>query len=234
LKEKIYTIPITEAFAQDSECPFCALFRKLESDAVGFILGPAYMDDDVRLATNEAGFCREHYRQLYDAQNRLGLALMLHTHLIRINQLISKAVPDLPGKRGKNGGPGLAAGLRRMHDSCYVCEWVEGNFGHCVENFFYMWQKMPEFAGTVKNCRGFCLEHFIRLMEAGEKLLPAGDYARFAAEAVHIERDALAKLENDLGRFIAKYDYRNADMPWDGAQDAVLRGLERIASVRDL
>ena len=38
MKEKIYTIPLTDAFAEDSECPFCVLERKLEEEAVALSL----------------------------------------------------------------------------------------------------------------------------------------------------------------------------------------------------
>ena len=235
MKEKIYTIPITDGFAQDSECPFCAIFRKVEGDAINFMLGPAYMDKDVRMSTNEAGFCPEHYRKLYDGQNRLGLALMLHTHLHSVNELIAQAAP--PEKRGffdrqpKNAERGLATCLQKICDSCYVCNRIRGVTEQYIDNFFYMWKQMPEFAETVRTSRGFCLKHFAALMESGERLLPAGDYRLFADAVLPVQRDALARLEGDIGRFIQKFDYRNTDMPWGGAKDAVLRALARVAAV---
>jgi len=235
MKEKIYTIPITDGFAQKTECPFCAIFRKTEDDAVNFMLGPAYMEKDVRMRTNEAGFCREHYKRLYDGQNRLGLALMLHTHLHSVNEVIARAAPPekqgLFAKQAKSPEPGLAGSLRRICDSCYICDKISGNFERYIENFFYMWKHMPEFAETVRNCRGFCLNHFSALMETGERLLSAGDFRLFAEAVLPIQRDAFAQLESDIDRFIQKFDYRNRDMPWDGAQEAVLRALARVASI---
>ena len=29
MKEKIYTVPVNDAFALDSECPICSMFEKL-------------------------------------------------------------------------------------------------------------------------------------------------------------------------------------------------------------
>ena len=43
MKEKIYTIPVTDAFRQDCECPICVLEKDLEDKAVEFILGPSLM-----------------------------------------------------------------------------------------------------------------------------------------------------------------------------------------------
>ena len=48
MKEKIYTVPVNDAFALDSECPICSMFEKLENDAVEYAMGPSYMEDDIR------------------------------------------------------------------------------------------------------------------------------------------------------------------------------------------
>ena len=40
MKEKLYTIPINDAFAMDSECPICAMKTILENNAVEFTMGP--------------------------------------------------------------------------------------------------------------------------------------------------------------------------------------------------
>ena len=51
MKEKIYTVPVNDAFALDSECPICSMFEKLENDAVEYAMGPSYMEDDIREKT---------------------------------------------------------------------------------------------------------------------------------------------------------------------------------------
>ena len=40
-----------------------------------FILGSAYMEDDIRAKTDATGFCRHHFKMMYDYGNRLGNAL---------------------------------------------------------------------------------------------------------------------------------------------------------------
>lgn len=86
MKEQLYTIPVNDAFEKDCECPLCFMYNNLEEDAVSFTLGPSYMEDDIRLETDKAGFCMHHIKQLYKHQNRLGVALILHTHEINILQ----------------------------------------------------------------------------------------------------------------------------------------------------
>ena len=39
MKEKIYTIPLMDAFRADDECPFCFIERNLEQHAIDFVLG---------------------------------------------------------------------------------------------------------------------------------------------------------------------------------------------------
>ena len=76
MKETIYTIPVNDAFDDESECPFCSMYKKLEKDCIDYTLGPSYMEDDIRAETDKIGFCQKHYSMLYNKQNRLGLALI--------------------------------------------------------------------------------------------------------------------------------------------------------------
>ena len=84
-----YTVPIFEGFAEDAECPFCSIYYKIESDVFDYVLGTSYMEDDVRMLTNEKGFCKAHYELLLTSSNRLGVALITHTHTEKINKDIS-------------------------------------------------------------------------------------------------------------------------------------------------
>jgi len=88
MKEKLFTIPLNDAFRADDECPFCYIERKLERDAIDFVLGPgaSYMESDIREATDKAGFCRHHLQMMYEYGNSLGNALILKTHICQLNK----------------------------------------------------------------------------------------------------------------------------------------------------
>ena len=88
MKEKIYTIPLMDAFKAGDECPFCFIERNLEQHAIDFVLGSgaSYMEDDVRAETDKMGFCREHYKKMFDYGNRLGCGLILTTHFKKKNE----------------------------------------------------------------------------------------------------------------------------------------------------
>ena len=94
MKETIYTIPLNDAFHAEDECPFCRLERDAEQHALEFILGKqsSYMEDDIRMETDRIGFCRHHYKMMYDFGNRLGCGLMLSTHLKKLNEEMNKQI----------------------------------------------------------------------------------------------------------------------------------------------
>ena len=65
MKEQLYTIPVTDAFESNCECPLCKMKKELEQNAIEYTLGPSYMEDDNRAMTDELGFCEQHIQRLY-------------------------------------------------------------------------------------------------------------------------------------------------------------------------
>ena len=117
MREHIYTIPVTEAFSdQKDHCPFCALAEKLERDELELILGASMMEPEIRRETNEHGFCSRHFRKMFGMKNRLGLALMLESHL----ESLKKEV-----KTGNIFSRDIAAKsvdrIEKLSKTCYVC-----------------------------------------------------------------------------------------------------------------
>ena len=84
MPEILYEIPVNDIFDRPCECPVCAMKKKLDDDEVAFAMGPSYMEDDIRLTTDKIGFCAHHMQMMYDFENRLGLGLILNTHMQNI------------------------------------------------------------------------------------------------------------------------------------------------------
>ena len=70
-----------------------------ENNAVEFTMGPSYMEDDIRMETDRMGFCKAHMKMVFDQNNKLGLALVLKTHIDRTNKEIEKRMKMPPKKR---------------------------------------------------------------------------------------------------------------------------------------
>ena len=81
MKETICTIPINDIFMPKDGCPICRLRRELEDNERELIMGASMMEPDIRIKTNERGFCKKHYMKMFEMNNRLSLALMLESHL---------------------------------------------------------------------------------------------------------------------------------------------------------
>jgi len=232
MPDHIHTIPVLDALREPQNCAFCVMHDKLESDAIQFILGPAYMEDDVRMETNKIGFCKRHLDSMYAEQNRLGLGLMLHTYFQQqnkdINAIIKGRLPaPIFGKDKSATVTRLKNHMQKTHDSCYVCRKVENTFARYVDTFFYIWGRGGDDARLISAQKGYCVPHFITLLEAAEKL-GRGKREKFLDEILPIQQARLAEMESDLEWFTLKFDFRNADEPWKNSKDALPRAIEML------
>jgi len=202
---------------------------KLTMDAIQFILGPAYMEDDVRTDTNRTGFCKAHMAAMYNQQNRLGLALMLHTHLKQLNKDLTSIVknklpPPLFGK--DHDGPIVKthSHLSKTLATCYVCDKVESTFQRYIDTFLHLWGKGGEDARLITSQKGYCLTHFAQLTAAAGNL-GRSKREKFVDEILKPQLAHLQELEEDLDWFTLKFDHRYADQPWKNSKDALPRAL---------
>ena len=163
MKEQLYTIPVNDAFEKDCECPLCFMYNSLEEDAVSFTLGPSYMEDDIRLETDKAGFCMHHIKQLYKHQNRLGVALILHTHMkYTTDKLKSAAKSSSPSKKGlfsKKEQSGTGAYISSLEESCYICSRIDNVFKRYIATVLHCYVHDEDFAGKFAKCKGFGTNH---------------------------------------------------------------------------
>ncbi len=215
MKEKIYTIPINEAFDQDCECPLCLIERHLEKEAIEYELGAAMMEPDHRELSNEKGFCKRHLEMMFEKENKLSLALVLDTHLVSLRKKIS-ALKDSKKGLFKKETPTI----KETVESCIVCEKIENTMNRYVDVLASMWKDEPEFREKFQKSKGFCLSHFDKLLE-----LAKGDFLKALIEK---EEKELEVINEDIHKFTLKFDYRNRDMDWGTAKDAPIRCVEKV------
>jgi len=238
MKEQIYTIPVIDAFKEKGECPFCNMHKKLDDEAVDYMLGPSYMEDDIRIETDKIGFCKLHYQKMYNKQNRLGLALMVHTHMQKISKDFEKLSSTLTANekksifsKPKEEKSKLNSYLNNISNSCYICNKIDNTFKRYIDTFFYMWKNMPEIKDFVKSSNGFCLEHFNLITDIGKTKLKAEEYKEFISIVLPMQTENLKRLEEEIEWFINKFDYRYKDEPWKNSQDALPRAITKISSI---
>ena len=227
--EQIYTIPVNEAFeasAADAACgcPFCSLYNKLENDELELILGASMMEPDVRIKTNERGFCRTHYDMMFVRKNRLGMALTLESHLDELSEEI------------RDGGFLVAPGQKpikrigALEQSCYVCERIDFNFGHMIETAVLLWEQDEAFDAKLKAQPYFCLPHYRQLLLAAQHRLSKKEFPVFEGICADIVNRYTEKLKGDVSWFCKKFDYRYDEEPWYDSKDAVERAIRFLRS----
>lgn len=241
MREQIETIPLIKAFKAEDECPFCYLEREAEQHAISFILGSAYMEDDIRMKTDETGFCRHHYKMMYDYGNRLGGALILSTHLKKFNQELTCELNNFtPGKssllkrvKSADSATGaktpLSAWLRQKETSCYVCGHFRDIYNRYLDTFFRLYRKNTEFKDLFAHSRGFCLTHFGDLLECAENKLSDKEKDEFYPKLFSLMTENLNRLQDEVSRFVDKNDYLHKDMVLGNSADSIPRAMQKCA-----
>ena len=239
MKEHIDTIPENEAFDAGDECPFCYLERMADQRAIRYVIGPgaSYMEPDIREITNRQGFCREHYKKMYDFGNALGNALIMQSYLDGLLEELDKEAENfqMPDKRPLFGGKKAAQAedipmlqwAKGRQSTCYLCQKLEFNMHRYFHTFFVL-LKEPEFRAKVESGKGFCMRHFISLMESAHEKLPNAHREWFYTTLLQLMRDNLVRVKGDIDWFVGMFDYRQAGKDWKNSRDAVSRGMEKL------
>ncbi len=222
--EQIYTIPVNEAFDEVGEhpevgCPFCSLFRKLEENELDIILGASMMEPDIRIKTNELGFCRTHYRMMLSRQRMLGIGLMLESHL-------DEVMKSLSPRTLMNKSASAISSLKRLDESCYVCSRIEKNLSAMIATAVYLFESDPAFTAKFKKSPYFCLPHYRAMIEYASKKMSKRNFADLYEAAHKINEDYLKSLRSDVSWFCKKFDYRYDEEPWYNSKDSIQRSIK--------
>jgi hypothetical protein len=236
MKETIYTIPVNDAFAKDSECAVCELEKDLEKSNIDYATGAALMEPDVRLDMNIKGFCRNHYKALLNSQkNALGLSLILTSHyetfMAEVEKSIIPAYRDQE-KASKQKAKNKAATLlyekfkkllQKDTSTCFVCDRIAYTMDKYLEVIVYMWKTSVDFRTKFISSKGFCNKHTFVLQDYGYSKLGANDFSDFLSDIFTLFISNWKRNEEDLRWFTKKFDYRYKDEPWKDSKDALPR-----------
>ncbi len=239
MKEKLYTIPLNDAVNAGDECPFCFIERAVEQDAIDFVLGSgsSYMESDVREATDKAGFCREHFKKMFDYGNTLGNGWILKTHYMQVNREMKeefkKFTPSkstLMGKFKKNTERVNPIGMwvQEKEKSCYICNRFADTYERYLDTFFHMYKTDGDFRRRIHESKGFCLHHFGDLCEGAENRLSDKEKKEFSPAMFDLMEKNMARLQEDVTWLVDKFDYRNKDADWKNSKDAIQRGMQKL------
>ena len=238
MAEQLYTIPVNDAFAKECECPVCAMYKELETNAVSFTMGPSYMEDDIRAMTDKAGFCEKHMMQVFEQGNKLGMALVLHTHVKKTNEDIRKLIEQSSGKKTglfkkQDKNSALLEYIKQVDNDCFICNRINETFKRYIRTIHYLWEKDEVFRSKYKTSKGLCLKHYGMLLELAPVNLSGNALDTFVEATNKIYIENMDRMEKDLSWFIDKFDYRHKDEPWRTSKDAIPRAMTKMAGIYD-
>lgn len=240
MKEQIHTIPINDALENAGECPFCYIERRTEEHAMNYVLGhgASYMEADIREMTDKAGFCRSHFKKMFDYGNSLGNAWILKTHYRKMIDEMNKEFkgfkPGKPAKKGLFAKPSsdsnnaIVDWIREKEKSCFICNNVRNTFEAYLKTFFELYKRDTDFRKAFMETKGVCLSHFAVLLEGVDTYLKPAEQEEFYNKFLPLMSSNMERIYEDIAWFIEKYDYKNKDADWKDSKDAVQRGMLKL------
>ncbi len=228
MKEHIYTIPLAEALSENCGCVFCTIEKKLEEDALEYFLGPSLMEPDGREITNQKGFCKKHFDDMLKRNNRLGLALMLETHLTEIAKNLE--VKKKGSMFSKETLEKLTSNsIYEVTDACAICDKISGQMKAVASNFAYLWGKEDGFRKRFEVSNGLCLKHTALAIEECSSLGGKKKY-EYIENLLNMQKDKLNKLSQKVHAFTLSFDYRNAGKKLaDDEINSVLNAIKHLS-----
>jgi len=229
MPEKIFTIPINEAFDISDGCPLCRMRRSLEKQNLEAALGAAMMEPDVRVEMNRAGFCASHTETMLRMKNKLALGLILESRLDEVRAYLEQPSGKGRGLFGRKNTAGDAGEtLAKQSESCYICKKVASTERRYCSNTAWLWESDAAFREKLKVQPFFCLTHGGMLLLTAKEELKEKDYLSLYSALTALMDHALASVREDVTAFNVSFDHRNAGIPLTEAQRTA---LERAAEM---
>lgn len=222
MRSDICSIPVAEVFEPKCGCPICRMRDMLEERVLEYIMGAAMMEPDVRIQTNEQGFCFTHYKMMLNRRNRLSVALMMESHLALIQRRVfGEGKPFF--LQSSNSGKGRAG--EKVTDSCFVCNQIETAMKALIRNTMVLYENDRDFRDLFAAQEQFCLPHYAMLVEAADKNLSKKYRIKCKEAATAVTKRAIDELHSDVKHFCDMYDYRNntPDADWGNSKDSLER-----------
>jgi len=254
MKPPLETTKVREVLRRGGECLLCDLEQQEEQRLLRYFLGNSVMQPEIRKEVNRTGFCAPHFQALYTAGNRLGLALITHTHLQETRRRIGEQEKRMgiagsehgDGRRQRSGvrakpasrksGGCKSAGLLRLlnegSDSCLICERLEQSVNGYAFATAYLWQKDPEFRRSLLASNGFCLPHLAVVHEQAERVLSKAELRGWYQEVSDLQQRVFESLDTELKSFLARYDYRNDGEQPESEKTVLPRAIRKLSGRR--
>lgn len=216
MRESICTIPVSEAFETNDGCALCRMRDTIDARIVEYIMGAAMMEPDVRIETNELGFCGNHYKKMLSTRGRLQLAVMLESHIDEVKKnIFGKKLFTSSAKKNEK--------IKRLSDSCFICEKVEWGFSRMIETIYRTYEENMDFRGMFNGQSFFCMPHYELLISGVDRKKMKSYGGEMVSNLTRITGDCVNQLCDNISKYCKMYDYRNntENKDWEDSRYSV-------------
>ena len=240
MKETIYTIPINEAFDAECNCAICAIENKIENEEIEYTLGPAMMEPDFRIISNDKGFCKTHYKRLLQNGKSLPMALVLQTHIekqskeIFFDKVLKESKNTFLKKKSEEfaSAKKITEHIENLNNSCVICERTQDTMNRYFNNLIYMWKSTPEFREKFSSKKGFCIPHFSKLLKYAMDGLNEKEFKIFYHTIIHMQEQTQNDLYNNISDFILLFDHNSTNTnPDENIKNSIKHSVEYLSSL---
>ena len=208
--EQIYTIPVNEAFEASidgtHECPFCIMRHRLEENELDLLLGASMMEPDVRIKTNELGFCPDHFHKLYEGGKALPFGLIVESHLNSVRERL-KGAGILAGRKASAD----VKSLTELQNSCYICGRMDHHFTRMIATVPFLWSTDENFRRKLVMTDHFCYPHFAALTADAKERMDKKEFSSFYKQICTMMEEHSEKISDKVSLFCRQFDYRYAE-----------------------
>lgn len=247
MKYQLDTIPIWDAYEQQSECPLCLLEARIEKKYIQFFLGSSVMNPEMRISVNKTGFCPIHYAKLFEErENRHGLGLLTYTHMQYQRQRLKKQQKTLEVEckriaeekplriafqkdtQFKKSGEDFVCELKETVHSCMICERIENTLKRYAFTIVHLWRKNAEFRSTFEQSKGFCYYHLPMMIDMAFEVLPKQKCAEWLLVALPLQEKQLIRLEDEINGFNKEFSYTEPEKVPSLPKEILHRAIQKL------
>ena len=178
------------------------------------------MEPDIRIKTNELGFCGKHFGIMLSKKRMLGMGLMMESHLTEVKKKISAR------SLLKDPSAASMAALTKLNGDCYVCSRIKRNLDSMISTAVYLYENENEFKKKFKSQPYFCIPHYTALIGYASKKMSKKLFRELFDTAREVENKYAETLGTDVSWFCKKFDYRYDEEPWYNSKNSVQRSIK--------
>jgi len=214
----------------DEECFLCTLEDEIERKFMDTYLSELVMDASSREKIIESrGFCNHHFYKILIAEHKPsgsdghGIALVNES-------IVEKLVQDLHKQKSHH-----IDDLHRLlatDSKCPACiHLAEFSRMYAEKIVELLSSGNEEFLKVLKESKGFCIPHFVTLMQVAKEVVPTQSQ-KINKTLTEIEEKNLRRLNSELDEYIKRQSYEFSEKDRLPVADIVPRSIEKITGRR--